>query len=378
MIVRMCCSFWIIAAITAITLNIGEPMWRWVASFLVDQWHVGKSKVRMNETLCAGRGSQAPRRASRSYCYNCNAKRTPQWRHGPHGERTLCNACGLKFRKGALARCEYYAVHVLGLPPAPVDPAPTAPNSPRLDIEPAPVEQVSAGEDGLLQCQLEMPQLSCGPSGGPVHSNNSALGMAREASVEDGVEDDASFGVAEIASQQRIANESAVAALSTRPALDVDGVTLSGTGREESAEPSTCKPVMADEREEVFAACGATVTVVAPLCNGEGVGPLLGCEEAAPSCREARGHEYVDCRPSDEIFEKRLAECGGNINLPLSCNGHLREGTVPSQDLTEVQGDSIGMSLPSHMLAAGLLPTTCATLSDGLPATANLEDTACR
>ncbi|CAH8383313.1 unnamed protein product [Eruca vesicaria subsp. sativa] len=30
---------------------------------------------------------------------NCNAINTPMWRRGPLGPKTLCNACGIKFRK---------------------------------------------------------------------------------------------------------------------------------------------------------------------------------------------------------------------------------------------------------------------------------------
>ncbi|CAN6811593.1 unnamed protein product [Brassica oleracea] len=30
---------------------------------------------------------------------NCNAIDTPMWRRGPLGPKTLCNACGIKFRK---------------------------------------------------------------------------------------------------------------------------------------------------------------------------------------------------------------------------------------------------------------------------------------
>eukprot|EP01095_Lingulamoeba_sp_RSL-Kostka_P012880 TRINITY_DN5203_c0_g1_i1.p1 TRINITY_DN5203_c0_g1~~TRINITY_DN5203_c0_g1_i1.p1 ORF type:complete len:135 (+),score=14.31 TRINITY_DN5203_c0_g1_i1:68-472(+) len=33
------------------------------------------------------------------YCLNCNTNVTPQWRKGPDGMRSLCNACGLRFLK---------------------------------------------------------------------------------------------------------------------------------------------------------------------------------------------------------------------------------------------------------------------------------------
>lgn len=32
-------------------------------------------------------------------CLGCNATTTPEWRRGPMGPRTLCNACGLVYAK---------------------------------------------------------------------------------------------------------------------------------------------------------------------------------------------------------------------------------------------------------------------------------------
>ncbi|GAB4855631.1 hypothetical protein Ancab_024252 [Ancistrocladus abbreviatus] len=32
-------------------------------------------------------------------CTDCKATRTPLWRTGPAGPRTLCNACGIRYRK---------------------------------------------------------------------------------------------------------------------------------------------------------------------------------------------------------------------------------------------------------------------------------------
>ncbi|KAI8973265.1 hypothetical protein BDF20DRAFT_823510, partial [Mycotypha africana] len=32
-------------------------------------------------------------------CHSCNISETPEWRRGPNGARTLCNACGLHYAK---------------------------------------------------------------------------------------------------------------------------------------------------------------------------------------------------------------------------------------------------------------------------------------
>lgn len=35
-------------------------------------------------------------------CTHCLAQRTPQWRAGPLGPKTLCNACGVRYKSGRL------------------------------------------------------------------------------------------------------------------------------------------------------------------------------------------------------------------------------------------------------------------------------------
>ncbi|CAN4083370.1 unnamed protein product [Withania somnifera] len=44
-----------------------------------------------------GNGFQQPRR-----CSHCGVQKTPQWRAGPMGAKTLCNACGVRFKSGRL------------------------------------------------------------------------------------------------------------------------------------------------------------------------------------------------------------------------------------------------------------------------------------
>ncbi|KAJ8749015.1 hypothetical protein K2173_013458 [Erythroxylum novogranatense] len=35
-------------------------------------------------------------------CTHCASEKTPQWRTGPQGPKTLCNACGVRFKSGRL------------------------------------------------------------------------------------------------------------------------------------------------------------------------------------------------------------------------------------------------------------------------------------
>lgn len=48
-------------------------------------------------------GIDAKRRRGRAAppgrCHSCNRAETPEWRRGPDGARTLCNACGLHYAK---------------------------------------------------------------------------------------------------------------------------------------------------------------------------------------------------------------------------------------------------------------------------------------
>ncbi|CAD5164028.1 unnamed protein product [Musa acuminata subsp. malaccensis] len=47
----------------------------------------------------------AARRATaveRRCCGHCRAEETPQWRAGPEGPKTLCNACGVRYKSGRL------------------------------------------------------------------------------------------------------------------------------------------------------------------------------------------------------------------------------------------------------------------------------------
>ncbi|PON88570.1 GATA transcription factor [Trema orientale] len=49
-----------------------------------------------------GSGSNANSDSSGRKCLHCAAEKTPQWRTGPMGPKTLCNACGVRYKSGRL------------------------------------------------------------------------------------------------------------------------------------------------------------------------------------------------------------------------------------------------------------------------------------
>uniref|UniRef100_A0A0E0MK48 GATA-type domain-containing protein n=1 Tax=Oryza punctata TaxID=4537 RepID=A0A0E0MK48_ORYPU len=72
-------------------------------------------------------GEEARKRAAKRArrCLNCDAVETPQWRSGPMGKSTLCNACGVRLRAvGSLPE------HRPAARTTPTEPPPTAPASP--------------------------------------------------------------------------------------------------------------------------------------------------------------------------------------------------------------------------------------------------------
>ncbi|KAK4368106.1 hypothetical protein RND71_011898 [Anisodus tanguticus] len=54
-------------------------------------------KLKKKPAVQGGSGPQQPRR-----CSHCGVQKTPQWRAGPMGAKTLCNACGVRYKSGRL------------------------------------------------------------------------------------------------------------------------------------------------------------------------------------------------------------------------------------------------------------------------------------
>ncbi|CAG8658726.1 9640_t:CDS:2 [Dentiscutata erythropus] len=61
---------------------------------------------------------RSKRAAPPGRCHSCNISETPEWRRGPDGARTLCNACGLHFAKLTRKRA-LTAMHQQSIQPPP-------------------------------------------------------------------------------------------------------------------------------------------------------------------------------------------------------------------------------------------------------------------
>ncbi|KVH95981.1 GATA transcription factor 5-like [Cynara cardunculus var. scolymus] len=57
-------------------------------------------KQKKNQAFETGPGSSES--LSQRRCTHCQVQKTPQWRTGPLGPKTLCNACGVRFKSGRL------------------------------------------------------------------------------------------------------------------------------------------------------------------------------------------------------------------------------------------------------------------------------------
>lgn len=68
------------------------------------QKNKGRKKV-SGDAVCSLQSSDAAKQlhlGSTKKCTHCEITKTPQWREGPLGPKTLCNACGVRYRSGRL------------------------------------------------------------------------------------------------------------------------------------------------------------------------------------------------------------------------------------------------------------------------------------
>uniref|UniRef100_A0A7N0TU57 GATA-type domain-containing protein n=1 Tax=Kalanchoe fedtschenkoi TaxID=63787 RepID=A0A7N0TU57_KALFE len=67
------------------------------------QWFIYCSSIHANKT--GNNAAKALGTASgitSRKCKHCGSEKTPQWRAGPDGPKTLCNACGVRYKSGRL------------------------------------------------------------------------------------------------------------------------------------------------------------------------------------------------------------------------------------------------------------------------------------
>ncbi len=136
--------------------------------------------------ILAGRGASAgsTRRTRRMTCRNCGAHQTPQWRCGPEGPRTLCNACGVRYKKGLPLIC---TVPKGSLPPLPSAQEPTLPADPAAPM-PMPVDSHLSADATAEGSSVTVPMamhVEC-PAGPMLPSPAPAVPMAMAMAIEAG------------------------------------------------------------------------------------------------------------------------------------------------------------------------------------------------
>ena len=68
----------------------------------VNPEHKKKKKIKLSLPAAPADNSQNPSGQAVRKCMHCEITKTPQWRAGPMGPKTLCNACGVRHKSGRL------------------------------------------------------------------------------------------------------------------------------------------------------------------------------------------------------------------------------------------------------------------------------------
>ncbi|XVE68883.1 hypothetical protein DITRI_Ditri09bG0105100 [Diplodiscus trichospermus] len=68
----------------------------------VNPEHKKKKKIKLTLPAAPADNSQNPSGQAVRKCMHCEITKTPQWRAGPMGPKTLCNACGVRYKSGRL------------------------------------------------------------------------------------------------------------------------------------------------------------------------------------------------------------------------------------------------------------------------------------
>lgn len=82
--------------------------------------HATKAQDSSGQQMYVPKYRKRSRAPAPGVCHSCGNSDTPEWRRGPDGARTLCNACGLHFAKLVRRRTLEYANSAPGVPIPPV------------------------------------------------------------------------------------------------------------------------------------------------------------------------------------------------------------------------------------------------------------------
>ena len=82
--------------------------------------HATKAQDSSGQQMYVPKYRKRSRAPAPGVCHSCGNIDTPEWRRGPDGARTLCNACGLHFAKLVRRRTLEYANSAPGVPIPPV------------------------------------------------------------------------------------------------------------------------------------------------------------------------------------------------------------------------------------------------------------------
>lgn len=78
--------------------KISGRVWSFTNSISSPSLYSPPAKKPKKNSAVEGSGRVQPSRR----CSHCGVQKTPQWRAGPLGAKTLCNACGVRFKSGRL------------------------------------------------------------------------------------------------------------------------------------------------------------------------------------------------------------------------------------------------------------------------------------
>ncbi|KAI3669593.1 hypothetical protein L6452_40863 [Arctium lappa] len=80
-------------------VNERRPSANWSANFCWDILQNSAASSSQKPNRGGGNGGAAADPLLARRCANCDTTSTPLWRNGPRGPKSLCNACGIRFKK---------------------------------------------------------------------------------------------------------------------------------------------------------------------------------------------------------------------------------------------------------------------------------------